>query len=218
MLFWLPMASATLPTPQDEQRTFDALVGANEDARAVMIATSAAHHSWTSPRVCTPETDSTAARARRFLDAWRAVVVRATALADRLERDRDAPTLAPLRTSASAAAIAREVSRARTVETTWRGSAAWHRKEISPYSKRCSPVVGPAPGWEDRTIRAADDPAPLAAVLVLEAGQLCGGAEPLRVEPGVLLIETVAVCWSADACDCTPQDVLPGAALGAESR
>ncbi|MEZ4318443.1 MAG: hypothetical protein R3F61_13105 [Myxococcota bacterium] len=203
------------PTPAEEEAWLVGLQSTLEDGRALLVATGLAHHAWAAPRTCDPASDGIAARSGFFLDAWRERVVQASSLADRLESVRDAPTLAPLRNVARSAAIQDAVDRARRQESAWRGSVLWHRENVAPYRKKCTPSMSVAPGWPDPSVTASDDPARLTAVFVLEPGWLCGTDGSLRVERGVALTDGEAVCFDAsESCGCERSTVLPGAAVG----
>lgn len=155
-------------------------------------------------------------RVERFGAAWREAAQAARAQADRVERTRNAPTVAPLVDARWAAQLdallAEEARQARAFQE----ASAWQVAYVRPWLGACPvPPLAPAAGIPMIEVPVRTEPAPAVAVLAMGDGWICPvGA---RGDDAVVLVPDGKACWSAtQACGCTPEPVAPGAVLGLE--
>lgn len=147
--------------------------------------------------------------------AWRDAVQSARVQQARVDRLVVAPSVAPLLEQTGTTRAATYAEQVRAEAHQYRLSNEWLARDVRGRLRRCEPalVVGSPPFAGETT-----------AWVVGWTGTVCtadgaGGLRAVRLnEPRAVRVNPPVACWSEGACDCTPETVATGAALGPPTR
>ncbi|MBK8010535.1 MAG: hypothetical protein IPK13_04250 [Deltaproteobacteria bacterium] len=158
-------------------------------------------------------------RARIFLQSYRDWSQSARAQRDRVARIRDEGAVRPILDERERATIQALFVRVDVESRKYLEAMAWHRRYLGVWSRRCPGDLRVSRGLMRSTLRAPSDPIPLRAVIGRGGGRIC--PDDLLADGEVVVLKGTSACYSAsraEACDCVPTTVLPGAVLGAATE
>lgn len=209
--------SRLTPSPADLDAAVAELDGRLVEAEALAEATARLQNALVeagalSRKPCSEAADAAlVTRAATFGAAWRSAAQAARASADRLRPLLDAPTVTPLLEPAARARAEALLARADADARLYLEASAWQARFLTPGASRCPAALAVAPGLP-RTEPDRERAAPAVAFAAVGGGRVCPMDQP--ADGGVFVAPAGRACWSADACGCEPQPVLPGAVLG----
>ncbi|MFT4975305.1 MAG: hypothetical protein ACI8S6_001192 [Myxococcota bacterium] len=153
-------------------------------------------------------------RAEALGEAWRDELQALRASSDRLNRMRDAATVAPLVEVSVAERLNGVDAQLSGAVRAWRAAAGWQSRYVAPWYRRCPwQEPTPQPGLPSATPHAAGETDRIAVLTLGEGGVLCPDRRPAA--RAVVLDGDTACIDQSDACTCSPAAVLPGAILPA---
>ena len=142
---------------------------------------------------------------------WRDALQSARAQDHRLQRLRALPTIEPLIQPALHDRLDTLHTQLSEATTSFQVATAWSVQVVDVQLRGCQPALSASP-------RPADDDA--VAWVVAWTGTVCaldgaGGLRPIPVQaPTTIRVSPPVACWSDSPCDCTPDTVASGMALG----